>query len=88
MAASVSYTHLDVYKRQAFAFNKTALRLAASQAVAQNLPPALAATIPHLPELKSGEPFAVVCSGFACQPSVRDAANLRRALEFAAKKQG
>jgi uncharacterized protein YyaL (SSP411 family) len=73
---------------EAFAFTKTTLRLAASQAVAQNLPPALAATIPHLPELKSGEPFAVVCSGFACQPSVRDAANLRRVLELVAKKQG
>ena len=32
-----------------FAFNKTTLRLSASQAVAENLPPALAATIPHLP---------------------------------------
>jgi uncharacterized protein YyaL (SSP411 family) len=86
--ADDSDSGLAAVAREAFAFNKTALRLAASQAVAQNLPPALAATIPHLPELKSGEPFAVVCSGFACQPSVRDAANLRRALEFAAKKQG
>ena len=85
--ADDSDSGLAIVAHEAFAFNKTALRLAASQAVAQNLPPALAATIPHLPELKSGKPFAVVCSGFACQPSVMDAANLRRTLKFAAQKQ-
>jgi len=70
-----------------FAFNKTTLRLATNQAVAENLPPVLAATIPNLPELKSGKgesgPFAVLCSGSACQPPVRNAAELRRALESA-----
>jgi len=63
------------------AFNKTTLRLAANQAVAENLPPALAATIPHLPQLRSGKSFAVICSGSACQPPVFDAAELRQALE-------
>jgi uncharacterized protein YyaL (SSP411 family) len=66
-----------------FAFNKTALQLTANQAVSANLPSALAATIPNLPQLKSGKPFAVLCSGFACQPPVTDAAELRRALEAA-----
>jgi uncharacterized protein YyaL (SSP411 family) len=66
-----------------FAFNKTVIRLSMNQAVAENLPPALAATIPNLPELKSGEPFAVLCSGFSCQPPIKDAAELRRALESA-----
>ena len=71
-----------------FAFNKSALRLAASQAVAENLPPALAATIPQLPELNSiqssaKKSFAVLCSGSACQPPVADAAKLRRALQEA-----
>jgi uncharacterized protein len=66
-----------------FAFNKTAIRLNANQAVAVNLPPALAATIPNLPELKSGSAFAVVCSGFACQPPTRDAAELQRAVKSA-----
>ena len=70
-----------------FAFNKTTLRLTANQAVAENLPPVLAATIPNLPELKSGEAlsgsFAVQCSGSACQPPVKDAAELRRTLETA-----
>jgi uncharacterized protein YyaL (SSP411 family) len=64
-----------------FAFNKTTLRLTANQAVAINLPPALASTIPNLPQLKSGKSFAVLCSGFTCQPPLTDAAELRRALE-------
>jgi uncharacterized protein YyaL (SSP411 family) len=66
-----------------FAFNKSVLRLRANQAVAGNLPPALAATIPNLPQLKSGSSFAVLCSGFACQPPVTDAEELRRAIEGA-----
>jgi len=71
----------------AFAFNKSVLRLTPNQAVAGNLPPALAATIPHLPMLASGKPFAVLCSGFACQPPVTDPADLRRELESSLKKQ-
>jgi uncharacterized protein YyaL (SSP411 family) len=69
-----------------FAFNKSTLRLAASQVVAENLPPALAATIPNLPELGSRKSLAVLCSGSACQPSVSDGAELRRALEKALQK--
>jgi len=64
-----------------FAFNKTAIRLTANQVVAANLPPALAATLPNLPQLKTGKSFAVLCSGFTCQPPIHDAAELRRALE-------
>ncbi len=48
--------------------------------VTQNLPPALAETIPNLPALAEGRSFAVVCSGFACQPPVFDVQELRRAL--------
>ncbi|HTC57390.1 MAG TPA: thioredoxin domain-containing protein [Candidatus Sulfotelmatobacter sp.] len=70
----------------AFAFNKSVVRLTTSQAGAENLPPALAATIPNLPQLNSGESFAVVCSGFACQPPVADPGELRRELEAALQK--
>jgi len=63
-----------------FAFTKTTLQLAANQAVAENLPPALAVTIPHLPELKSGKSFAVLCSGSSCQPPVLSADELRSAM--------
>jgi uncharacterized protein len=66
-----------------FAFNKTVLRLTANQAVAGNLPPVLAATIPNLPQLNSGKSFAVLCSGMSCQPPVMDPAELRLALESA-----
>jgi uncharacterized protein YyaL (SSP411 family) len=70
----------------AFAFNKSVLRLAANQAVAGNLPPALAETIPNLPQLKLGSSFAVLCSGFACQPPVTDPGELRVAMESALDK--
>jgi hypothetical protein len=68
-----------------FSFSKSVLRLAANQ-VAANLPPALAVTLPSLPELKSGKSFAVLCSGFACQPPITDPAELQRVLESEAKK--
>ncbi len=70
----------------AFAFNKSVLRLTTNQAIAGNLPPGLAATLPNLPQLSSGEAFAVLCTGFACQPPVTDPAELRRALESALQK--
>jgi uncharacterized protein YyaL (SSP411 family) len=54
--------------------------LDADKAVAQNLPPALAATIPNLPALGGGKSFAVVCSGFVCQPPVFDPQELARVL--------
>jgi uncharacterized protein len=70
----------------AFAFNKSTLRLAAHQTVRQNLPPALAETIPNLPSLVSGKPFAVLCSGSTCQPPIFDADELGSAVEAAIGK--
>jgi len=74
-----------------FAFNKTTLRLAANQAVRENLPPLLAATIPNLPQFASpgpgsGKSCAVLCSGSACQPPIYSADELRRALGAAIPK--
>ena len=66
-----------------FAFNKTTLRLAANQAVAENLPHGLAETIPNLPAVGSGKSFAVLCSGSSCQPPLFDAAELRSTVEAA-----
>jgi hypothetical protein len=63
------------------ALNAATLRMAASAVVAQNLPPALADMLPNLPALREGRSFAVVCSGFACQPPVFDEAELMRLLE-------
>jgi len=61
------------------------LRLDADKVVAQNLPPALAETIPNLPQLGGGRAFdgrsfAVVCSGLACQPPIFDAEELARTV--------
>ena len=74
-----------------FAFNKSTLRLAANQAVRQNLPPALAATLPNLPNLgasksSSRKSFAVLCSGSACQPPLSDAGELHAALQIELQK--
>ena len=52
------------------------LRLDTDKAVARNLPPALAGTIPNLPALGEGRSFAVVCSGFTCQLPIFDAGEL------------
>ncbi len=68
-----------------FAFNKSVIRLTPNQAVAKNLPPALAASIPNLPQLSSGKSFAVLCSGSTCQPPLTDAAELRTAVELSLK---
>jgi uncharacterized protein YyaL (SSP411 family) len=68
-----------------FALNATVLKLAASKVVPQNLPPALAETIPQIPAVKAGQSVAIVCSGFSCQPPVTDPEQLRRSLGSALK---
>src|SRR5215469_10088763 len=66
-----------------FAFGKSDLRLRANQVVAENLPPALAETLPKLPALGQGKSFAVVCSGSACQPPTFSLEETRQALHAA-----
>jgi uncharacterized protein YyaL (SSP411 family) len=67
-----------------FAFNKTTIQLTPNKAVAQNLPPALAETIPGLPGIHGKAATAVVCSSFSCQPPVSDPAQLTQVLREAA----
>ena len=59
-----------------FSFGKAVLRLSRGQAVPQNLPPALAETIPLLPLLEQDKTAAVVCTGFSCQAPIFDAEEL------------
>lgn len=66
-----------------YAVNKSMLRLTSSQAVAPNLPPVLAETIPHLPGIQEGRPMAVLCSGFTCQPPIEKPEDLSKALREA-----
>ena len=63
-----------------YSAGKAVLKLSANQAVPQNLPPALAETIPQLPAVKEEKTVAVVCSGFTCQPPISDPAELARSL--------
>ena len=61
-------------------FGRSAIKLKFSQVVAQNLPPALAATIPELPGVKAGRTTAVVCAGFSCKPPVNTSEQLKELL--------
>jgi uncharacterized protein YyaL (SSP411 family) len=63
-----------------YSASKAVLKLSANQAVPQNLPPALAETIPQLPAVKEEKTVAVVCSGFTCQPPFSDPEELSRSL--------
>jgi hypothetical protein len=66
---------------QGFAIQKSVLRLPENEVTPQNLPPALAETVPNVPGVKSGNIMAIVCSNFVCQPPVKEAAELKRALQ-------
>ena len=61
-----------------FAVNKSVSRLRVGQL--GDLPPSLAATLPHLPGLDRGGTVAVLCSGGACRPPVTTAEDLLELL--------
>jgi uncharacterized protein YyaL (SSP411 family) len=63
-----------------FGFGKSILRLEAEKAVPQNLPPALAETIPQLPLIREGKTGAVICSGFTCRAPIYEPEELARCL--------
>jgi len=66
--------------RAAFAVNKSVVHLTDSEAVAQNLPPVLAETIPNLPALKERKSVAIVCTDFTCRPPVESPEELSAML--------
>jgi uncharacterized protein len=66
--------------RRHLSFTTQVLRIDADKAVAQNLPPSLAETIPNLPALSTGRSFAVVCANFVCQPPIFSPEELTRIL--------
>jgi uncharacterized protein YyaL (SSP411 family) len=67
-----------------FSYGKAVLKISADNAVAQDLPPALAETIPQLPAIKEGKTVAIVCTGFACQPPVATTDDLSQILKMSA----
>ncbi len=70
---------LEVIALAGYAVNKSVIRLRHDQLA--TLPPALAQTLPHLPEAQGA--FALVCSGSTCQPPVTGADGLIAALHSA-----
>ena len=64
-----------------YAVTKAVLQLAFNEAVPQNLPPALADTIPQLPAVKDEKSAAIVCADFSCQPPISDPETLKRGLQ-------
>ena len=56
------------------------LRLAFNEATEQNLPPSLAATIPHLPAVKQKLTCAIVCSAGSCKPPAHTIEQLEQIL--------
>ncbi|HZR30458.1 MAG TPA: thioredoxin domain-containing protein [Terriglobales bacterium] len=63
-----------------FAFNKQVIRLKPNEVTPQNLPPALAETIPNLPGIKKGNSVAVICADFSCRPPISHPAELAQQL--------
>jgi uncharacterized protein len=63
-----------------FAFGKAVLQLSPEAATSQNLPPALAQTVPNLPAVRTKQTAAIVCSDFTCQPPVFDPQSLLKEL--------
>src|SRR6266700_89308 len=61
-------------------YGRSVLKLKFGQAVSQNLPPSLAATIPQLPSLRERKTVAVLCSDGACQPPTHSAFELEQLL--------
>jgi uncharacterized protein YyaL (SSP411 family) len=72
--------HLSAAARARYAANKSILCLTRDQVSAATLPPVLAQTLPHLPQLHESGSFAVVCRGNVCLPPVTDVEALLEAL--------
>jgi uncharacterized protein len=64
-----------------FSLGKAVVQVSPGKAVAQNLPPALAETIPLLPLLKEEKTGAVICANFACRTPITDPDELVRELQ-------
>jgi uncharacterized protein YyaL (SSP411 family) len=64
-----------------FSTTRAVLQLTPSQAAAPNLPPALAQTIPNLPEIRAPKSLAILCTGMTCEKPITEPEELRRRLE-------
>jgi uncharacterized protein YyaL (SSP411 family) len=64
-----------------FAVNKTVIRLHPRHISAENLPPALAETIPHIPHPEGATAWAILCKHRSCLPPITSPESLANALE-------
>ena len=64
---------LEATATSGFAVNKTVIRLAPSQLVADRLPEALAETLLHVPAPANASAWAMLCRGRTCLPPITDA---------------
>lgn len=63
-----------------FDLNKAVLKFEHSRIAPQNLPPALAESLPQLPATEQGTAYAIVCSGLTCLPPISDPKELKEIL--------
>ena len=63
-----------------FSISTSVLQFDRDHVVERNLPPTLAQTIPSLPALNQSKSFALLCSGFTCQPPIESASALKEHL--------
>ena len=63
-----------------YSISKSVLRFDPDHVVAENLPPALARTLPNVAAVKEQKSVAVLCSGFTCQPPVNSVDALKASL--------
>jgi uncharacterized protein YyaL (SSP411 family) len=71
---------LEAAALKPFAFNKAVVKLTRNEAAAQNLPPALAETIPQIPQIQTGSSTALICSGFVCQAPISNPEQLAQQI--------
>jgi uncharacterized protein len=71
-----------------FSLNKIVLRVKDAAELKIALPPALAETIAAVPGVHDGRAVALLCGGFACQPPIYTADELRNALREATTQRG
>lgn len=73
---------LEAVALAGYAVNKSVIRLTRGQITSGYLPPVLAETLPHLPEVRqrTAVAFAVVCKGRSCLPAITDPERLLEAL--------
>jgi uncharacterized protein YyaL (SSP411 family) len=55
-----------------YAVNKTVVRMKFNEAVAENLPPSFAQSVPNLQALKDRKSVGIVCAGLTCQLPASD----------------